>query len=141
MCVVGLQLESLKRSCERVRSVFTICHPGCALHYQPSSCYATQHVQECRIEAQSHCCINYHRCKEEEERSSSSRPSSKTRRGASGSGLGAAPGLGKAGGAGANSQIRRHCLEESGFGGKEAAWAAPARHLACRDANERESGI
>lgn len=32
MCVVGLQLESLKRSCERVRSVFTICHPGCEIH-------------------------------------------------------------------------------------------------------------
>ena len=69
------------------------------------------------------------RCKEEEGRSSSS--SCKAGGRASYFGLGAAPGLGKAGGAGAGSQVRHHCLEEPGFGGKEAGGAPPARNLAC----------
>lgn len=71
------------------------------------------------------------RCKEEEDSSTGSRSSCKPGGRAPHLGLGPAPGLGKAGGAGADSQVRHHCLEEPGVGGKEAGGAPPARNLAC----------
>ena len=71
------------------------------------------------------------RCKEEEGRSTSKSSSCKAWGRAPNLGFGAALGLGQTGGAGADSQVRDHCLEESGFGGKEAGRAPPARNLAC----------
>lgn len=70
------------------------------------------------------------RCKEEEDSRTSSHSSSKAGGRASYFGFGAAPGLGQAGGAGADSPVRHHCLEEPGFGGKEEGGAPPARNLA-----------